>query len=447
MSGLRVEPACDGWALPEAPERSQARARMGIPENTTVVMTGHQAEAWHPGIAAKFYLARAVADRLAESGRPACVVWITPDQVDSQPFRLRAPVVRDGRLEALLLEMAPGGVAGSIVSARPAADQLKIDWKNTEPAMASIAGGAEAYRFALDANTGAGNAAKQGVGAMRDLLGDSARPDVLLYASELGGAGAMDRLIEAMLSDPDACIRAYNEAARAHPEAGIAELASNELPLWRLRDGLRRRVIADELADIPREEMAPRALAQTLIARRDLCEVFIHGTGGGVYDHVMEQWAHEWLGETELAPMGVATATYTLPIEHLAPDEAEINRAIWKAHSAQHDPSLLGDEAAAKEKRILVEKIEVLRQNNKDPSALYRDMHALLERVRDEQAETLAELEREAGDAAKRRGTRDLAEDRTWSLVLHGDSVKGELIKTAREAAAGLRTPARSPRG
>jgi len=450
VSGLEVEPRPEEWALPEAPARSEQRARVGLPEGAAVIMVGHQAEAWHPGIAAKFYLARALADAMSEAGRPAIAAWLTPDHVGAQPFRVRVPVMEGDRLAARALDLAPALPEGASVCAAATTDELRAEWGDLRPAISQVETGVEAQREALERSAGEANAAKQAIAAMERVLGPAGRADVKLYASELAASGAMDGLIAAMREDPGACARAYNEAAAARPQAGIGALfigSRIELPLWKLGRGRAEKVYADELADLSVDELAPRALTMTLLARRDLCDVFIHGTGGGLYDPVMEEWARGWLGEESLAPMITATATYRLPLDGLTADESEIERAVWRAHAARHDPALLGDDAAAAEKRSLVERIEAARSAGGDAGADFQAMHGLLARVRTERADRLAELDRAAGVALARRGTAGIARDRTWAQALHDESVKEELIAGARRAASAFMSPARSPRG
>ena len=449
MNGLTLEPAPSEWALPDPPAASPERAALGLPETSTVIMLGHQAAAWHAGIAVKFYLARAMADALTASGRPAIVAWLTPDHVAAQPFRLRVPVLDSGRLAERALDLAPALPEGGSVCAAPASSSLRASWDGAEPALEQVRAGVESRRAALSASADESNAARQAIGAMQQELGAGGSPDIKLYASELSRAGALDGLIDAMLDDPEACARTYNEAATARPDAGIGAMTlgnRTELPLWELSSGRPRRVFADELADLPRATLAPRALTMTLLARRSLCEVFIHGTGGGAYDPVMEAWARRWLGATALAPMIVASVTRTLPLGHLAADDSAIDRAAWRAHAARHDPALLGDDAAAAEKRKLVGAIRETREAGGDPSALFAEMQALLARVREERAGEIESFRRAAVEAQAKRGAGAVANDRTWALALHDERARAGLVGLATEAASVLTTPARSPR-
>ena len=443
VSVISVEAAGAGWGIGAAPARSAARARVGIPEGVPVVMTGHQAGAWHPGIAVKFLLARAAAD--AAGG--ACV-WIVPDHVAGQPFRVRAPVVRAGKLGVLEMDLSAPLAEGVGASAAAARAGFEIDWGGAEPALGSVREGVERYARALEGRAGEENAARQATGAMRDVLeemGGAVRPDAVLYASELGRAGALDELIGWTLEDPRACAEAYNAAARAHAGAGVAELRVGdrvEVPFWKLVGGRALPAFADELGGLDRSAVAPRALAMTAACRLRLCEVFIHGTGGGRYDRVMEEWIRAWRG-VEVAPMVAATATRRLPLGELAASEVEIDRAVRRAHAARHDPALLGDEEAAREKRRLVEAVREAKERGGDAATLYQEMQGMLERVRAARGDALAEMEREAREMSARRGEARVAGARDWPVFLYGDEVVRELGAAAQEEARALAGAAR----
>lgn len=446
VDGVIVEPAVSEWDLPHPPAHSPMRAALGIPEGATVIMLGHQALAWHAGIVAKFYLARAAADALTEAGRYTVVVWLTPDHAAVQPFQLRVPSLVQGRLSATVLDLAPPLPDGHSASVAAPVRALRAEWGDGTPALESVRTGVERCCAALEASSGEHSAAKQSIAATQRMLGADAAPDALIYASELGQHGALDTLIDAMLDDPAACTNAYNDAARARPEAGVAELTVGdrvELPLWKLQDGTLHRVFADELPDLPRTRLAPRALTMTLLARRDLCEVFIHGTGGGVYDRVMEDWAQRWLGKAELAPMVVATATRHLPLGALTSDDGEIDRTVWLAHKAKHDPALLGDDAAAKAKQRLLDRITQARAAGGDASPDFQEMHRMLDQARTNNTPELARFDSAAVAASKHRGTAQLASDRTWPLSLFEQSAQNGLAADMKKAAAGLTSPAR----
>jgi hypothetical protein len=82
--------------------------------------------------------------------------------------------------------------------------------------------------------------------------------------------------------------------------------------------------------------LAPRALLLTALARAHFCDLFIHGTGGGVYDQVMEAWWQQWVG-TPLAPRVTVSADVFLPFDAPVADRDQYNRAVWNLHHLPHN--------------------------------------------------------------------------------------------------------------
>src|SRR5690606_40978326 len=101
-----------------------------------------------------------------------------------------------------------------------------------------------------------------------------------------------------------------------------------ELPLWRVdREGRRHRAF---LHDLEMDgTLYPRALMMTALARLGLCDLFIHGTGGGRYDQVTERWMYEWL-KVKLAPMAVATASIHLPFKSVQTTGVQAARIAYR---------------------------------------------------------------------------------------------------------------------
>ena len=73
--------------------------------------------------------------------------------------------------------------------------------------------------------------------------------------------------------------------------------------------------------------LMPRALLLTALVRLGMCDLFIHGTGGLIYDRVTEQWFADWLGQAEgsIAPMIGVTAAV------VAKKPGEVPRSQGKA--------------------------------------------------------------------------------------------------------------------
>jgi hypothetical protein len=245
-----------------------------------------------------------------------------------------------------------------------------------------------------------------------------------LFASRLSSTRTFARLLDMMRADPDRCARTYNDAVAAHPAARLARLQTGdeiELPLWRIDAAASRprlRASARMVGDVPPTALAPRALLMTAMLRMAGCDLFIHGLGGGIYDHATEQWMREWLG-IELAPTAVVTATLLLPLDVNAVSPEEIDRAAWRAHHARHDPAMLGDAAAAAEKARLVQQIRDLKRAGHDAAPAFAQLHHLLDTIRVQHKEGLASLEREANEATARRAEASIAHDRTWPFPLY----------------------------
>jgi hypothetical protein len=159
-----------------------------------------------------------------------------------------------------------------------------------------------------------------------------------------------------LLGEPSRLLRDYNDSlhefrranrvrSRSHPVPEL-ELADgwHEAPLWiwTREDPRRRRLFArrrpgfvdltdrgngnwtipgraedalEELTALAQRgvRIRPRALTTTMYARLILCDLFVHGVGGGKYDQLTDAILRAWLG-IEPPRFQVVTATAQLPI-------------------------------------------------------------------------------------------------------------------------------------
>ena len=397
------------------------RRELRLPDGP-VVMSGHQPEIWHAGILAKYFATVAAA-----KAHGASAAWIVVDQDTGSPERIRYPglawVSREWRI---------GGAVGNavpVVNRRPAAPGAVP----ADAMCASVTTALQRLAAGLERAAGVSSVAKQFTQATWELLLPFGEQPRVLYASDLAGTRYFRELVSMMRGDAVRCVGAYNAAAARHPEAGVRQLRTRgdvELPLWVVNAG---GGIEAATVSTAQGVVLPRALTMTALLRAAGCEMFIHGLGGGVYDAITEEWMREWLG-VELAPSAVVTATcFARPVgAPVAPESRGADAAVWRAQRARHDPAVVGDEAAAREKAVLLERVRSTSGGERRET--YRAMHSVLRAYRERHAVQLNEMTEHgrqlAGAAKGGRG----AWDRTWPFVFLSDSQIVELRDRVRSA-------------
>ena len=413
----------------------QTRRELGLPTQTPIVMTGHQASWWHAGILAKFFACRALADCWG-----AAPAWIVPDQ-DEQAFDTIAIPVRDenGALARESVRVTSPPRAGTPVASLPAFDHLPLSPRSA-PACASIEPGLRALAGAVARHSDAPNAARQIAGALATLMEPWLPPAPTVFATNLNTTTLFADLVGRFREDADRATKTYNRAVASIAHAHVATLDRDsarrrfELPLWRVRFGQPRQPVwSDELATLAVEELAPKALLMTGALRLACADLFIHGTGGGVYDRATERWLGEWLG-VELAPMLIVSATLTLPIGNGAPTEHDLHAAVWRAHHARHHPSVLGCDGAQAQRDAFVKEIARARHAGDDPGPAFRTLHDALAEYRDAERDRLAALDAQAESLRARRDAGEIADDRTWAFFLHDPAALTRLDDAIRRA-------------
>ncbi len=421
-------------ARPPGHPSTQTRDTLGLPVDGPIVMTGHQASWWHPGILAKFFACAAIADCAAMHA-----AWIVPDQ-DEQAFdTIEAPVRRSGSLARESVRLIPTPPASAPVASLPAFD-IAAPRLVGEPACDSIEPGLCRFADAVSRHREASNAARQIAGALADLMSPRVRRAPTVFATAFHKTTYFRELVARLGADADRATAIYNKAVSSEPHAHVAPLRRDdrqgryELPLWRIPpNGPRRAVWSDEIADVPHAELAPKALLMTGFLRAACADLFIHGTGGGIYDRITETWLRNWLG-IELAPVLVVSATLTLPIGAETPDAATVAHSRWRAHHARHHPRELGRDDLQQRRDALVETIRRARDAAGDPADEFRALHDLLDEYRRDERDRLAALRREAATLAGRLGEREIAQDRTWPFFLHQDESLDALDRAVRDA-------------
>ncbi len=281
----------------------------------------------------------------------------------------------------------------------------------------------------LQAHKDEASVAEQITLALRDLLSPFTKPASIAFASQLYKSPSFLELIELMRADPGACVKAYNVGAAKFPKARVRPLVLEEgrieLPLWRMPEAPgrpRRPVFAADLPGIAPSLLAPRALLMASIVRLGMCDLFIHGIGGGLYDQVTNAWFSAWLPGRVLAPTAVVTATRLLPFDIRPPSPEVITKTQWKAHHALHNPAALGDEPAGARKLQLLQELRTARSRGESPSIAFKAIHKLLDSSRVEHKDQVAALAVEAAEALEKRALAKVVYDRTWPFPLYQDS-------------------------
>lgn len=435
-------------------ERTRAfRRELGLPDHRPVVMSGHQAQFWHPGILAKFFAGDALASAV---GGGVTFAWLVVEQDVNDPGSMRLPVRRAAtngsgglRVETWAIDAKSRVLPADVpAGARAAVKPMPVPTLAPGESWAApgVSAGVAAIAAALTRRAGERTATAQWGEATLDLLAPytEERPRLVLSLA-MSRTGLFAEVIAKMRLDRAACAESYNRAVVEHPHERVQLLGEGELPLWVMDSSagtmLRRRATIADL-ERPVEQLAPRALLMTGLLRWAACDLFIHGTGGGGggggaahagYDRITEQWFGDWLGSaTVLAPSVVATATVRLNIEHDGPGPAELRRSQWLAHRARHEPALLDDAAADERKRAMVQEIRLLKRSGADARPLYRRMHQLLEESRQAHADRLVEFKVAAESAAGRLGDAEIATDRTWAFPLYEPEQLAELRSRVR---------------
>lgn len=420
-----LEPEPAQWSglirLREVPSAAakQFRTQFGLLSHAPLIMTGHQATLWHPGILAKYFAAEGAAGAIG-----AEVAWVVADQ-DERDFGALDVPTRDasGALHRLTLRLAPSPPANAAAASCPAFNPIHPALPRSGTSPASVQLGLASIVEHLNRHRGEASAGRQVAGAVADLVAELIPRRTHVFATDLSKTHLMRDLVEQMRREPLAMAAAYNEAVAAYTEARVAPLQVDdnrvELPLWRLRSGsARSRIWSDDggLSDL--SDLAPRALLMTAILRLAGCELFIHGRGGGAYDLITDRWIGAWLGAS-LAPTVIVSADLTLPLDDLGASAKQVAAAKWRVHRAAHDPAIVNDTVAAAEKQELVVQIADARRSGNDPRHLYVEMHRRLDRYRAQHAASLSALSDAADAMQSSLANAAIATDRTWAFPLH----------------------------
>ncbi len=410
--------------------------QLGLPVDRPVIISGHQAAIWHPGILAKYMLTHEVASSVS-----GCAAWLVVD-TDAEDFTTLNTPARAARSDANAaltrrpFRIASDSIAQQINAGVPPASLAPFDVPALTPAdetIPAIASSLSAISIALThARLNATSAADQIARATLALIEPVAPRCAVIFASRVSSTDLFQRIALDMARNPERWAKGYNDALAAAPDAQLAPLrfastGAIELPLWHLPgvNQPRQRVYAAQLPSLLRDgaAIAPRALLLTGLLRAAACELFVHGLGGAGtdglsgYDAATTRWMSS-MG-LSLAPAISCSATLTLPLlpgERTTPEQ--LARLRWRAHAAQHNPALVLDAFGAQSKLAALEDIKRA-ASAIERRAAFNALHRELATHRQRAATVLAELNAKADAAAARLQQQLVADDRTFPFPLH----------------------------
>ena len=279
--------------------RTSARTTLGITEKPIIVV-GHQPEFFHPGVLAKFVAASQIAKQTS-----SVLVHLVVDHHIGNAGVIEMPDTSGQYLSTKQMTIA---TLDSKISMK--------DQPRAEPVSNTL------FSDALGKAAGE-NAAMQFAHATDDLMASMANVDYCIAGTSLLTTELGKAIVLEMKTNPEPCITAYNNAIKQFPFCGISLLEQNELPIWR---GKTNEKVTTEFDDL-----RPRALLLTLLARLTLGDLFVHGMGGYEYDKVMEHWLLAWL-DVKPCAMVMATETIVLPLQTQSIEQARREYFIAPAH-------------------------------------------------------------------------------------------------------------------
>ncbi len=408
-----------------------------------LLATGHQAYLWHPGILAKDLALQAAADRLK-----AQPLHLIVDQDVHDVFSVQHPQITDAQLYVQTTHLQRSRTregnqdptpANTPTGCQPPAELIPPPWPVLQ----------EALTHAENGLVNTANRAEQAAVLLHHLKQPYAGNIPIVFTSDLATLPAFTQFVQRMTRDAHACVAAYNQAARAMPQAGITPLLQTreqvELPLWSVSwNQPRRRVYADDQGltddagrDIDPASLRPRALALTALLRTALIDLFIHGTGGALYDQITETWLQNWRPKeahglqpwdpppaATMAAAAAVTADLTLNIDVPAATPAELRRAVWHRHHLPHnidrvlnspDPH---DQALAARKHAVLDRMSEDRDRQRR-AQLFAQLHAINDELVSRHPRLIQQADETLDTARKGLANRHLLAKRDWPFFLY----------------------------
>lgn len=425
---------------------------------TPIIATGHQPWLWHPGVLAKDLAVDAFA-----AHAHATTLHVVVEHNAIEPLSIDVPTRRVDTLGTRRLTLDTHAAAATLPPNRlPALDPQRVADRLTDDAEASsdlpmIHERLHAIARAYLAVGPRQHLAAQTAAVLRELKRPYlSQPQATLSTSAVVTQHFVDRL----LADPLRCVRCYNRAALAYPQAGIRPLYVGrdvvESPLWAqgraasvpvyidLGDSRRPQLFTQhETIDLAGPDalqaLRPRAITLSALMRSEHCDLFIHGRGGSVYDRVTERWWRDWAGEP-LSPKVLVSADVFLPFDAPTATRDELAQAVWFDHHLPHNLdryTAAVDDAEAAWRR---EKHELLDHMNDDRdkrrrSRSFQRLHAINAELARHHRDRLDQVRADAERARLGVDNAAIARRRDWCFALYPQAELRDLREAIGEDA------------
>ncbi len=442
LAALRAEARAEALDRAAAYSESIGSSAAKREAGGLIVATGHQPTLFHPGVWVKHLLIQRFAETYGATGIDVVVdtdaagrVELTVPCLEPEVRTCGIPLVDAPAQAAYVQVPAPGPDERSAFRAAGMAALSRL------PAPA-LGRHFDAFCDALDASAPGVSDAGSLVTAARRRYERAAGTDYLeLPVSVQARGAAFRRFAAGYLADAEAVRSAMNAALGAYrARTGTRSLAQpfpdlardggvTEAPFWVLVDGRRAAAGVDDhgslcadgvpmlhlggsaeeaSAALARHDvlLAPKAIVLTLFERLFVADLFVHGTGGGRYDRVTDEFIRAYHG-IEPPAYAVASMTLLLPLGGRLTTDAEVSALEERLNRCTHNPDrMLGEiefdsieereaaEALATRKKELVEAIAVAGADRKELGREIRETNqALASAIEPVRREIAAELE------------------------------------------------------
>ncbi len=178
-------------------------------------------------------------------------------------------------------------------------------------------------------------------------------------------------------------------------------------------------------------QIRPRALTTTMFLRMAMCDLFIHGIGGGLYDQLTDQIIRD-LWQTDAPRFVVATATCYLPLEPLPTGtcsikESQLSLRNWRftpERTLHPQPNDLAGLALLETKRKLLDDIP----SGQDKTIWHQQIVSLNEAIREHFANQGELVRQQYENATEWEREHAIATNREFSFALHPSELIDKLL-------------------